>query len=166
MIIALMGVSGSGKTTVGEALAQALVWPFLDADQFHPPANVDKMRAGHPLTDADREPWLARIADELQAILARGDSAVLACSALRNAYRERIARAGDVRFVHLAGDYATIDQRLTARHHRYMPSTLLASQFETLEEPRDALRVDIRLSVAEQVATIIDVLVPARGMTP
>jgi gluconokinase len=166
MIIALMGVSGSGKTTVGEALAQALGWPFLDADQFHPPANVDKMRANHPLTDADRTPWLARIADELQAILARGESAVLACSALRQAYRDRIARAGDVRFVYLAGDFATIDQRLAARHHRYMPSTLLASQFETLEEPRDALRVDIRLSVAEQVATIIDVLAPARGVTP
>jgi gluconokinase len=165
MIIALMGVSGSGKTTVGEALAHALGWVFLDADQFHPPANVEKMRAGHPLTDADRAPWLARIADELRAILARGESAVLACSALRAAYRDRIAQAGDVRFVYLAGDFATIDARLAARHHRYMPSTLLASQFATLEEPRDALRVDIRLSVAEQVATIIDVLVPARGVT-
>jgi gluconokinase len=164
MIIALMGVSGSGKTTVGEALAQALGWAFLDADQFHPPANVDKMRAGQPLTDTDRAPWLDRIVDELRAILDRGESAVLACSALRAAYRGRIAQAGDVRFVYLAGDFATIDARLAARHHRYMPSTLLASQFATLEEPRDALRVDIRLSVAEQVATVIDVLVPARGV--
>ena len=100
----------------------------------------------------------------MRAILDRGESAVLACSALRAAYRERIAQAGDVRFVYLAGDFATIDARLAARHHRYMPSTLLASQFATLEEPRDALRVDIRLSVAEQVATVIDVLVPARGV--
>jgi gluconokinase len=166
MIIALMGVSGSGKSTVGEALASALGWRFLDADEFHPPANVAKMRAGMPLTDEDREPWLARIASELRAILARGESGVLACSALREVYRHRIASAGDVRFVYLAGDQATIAARLASRQHRYMPPTLLASQFATLEEPADALRIDIRLDVAEQVAAIIDVLVPSQRETP
>lgn len=161
-----MGVSGSGKSTVGEALASALGWRFLDADEFHPPANVAKMRAGTPLTDEDREPWLARIAGELRAILARGESAVLACSALREVYRDRIASAGDVRFVYLAGEQATIAARLASRQHRYMPPTLLASQFATLEEPADALRIDIRLDVAEQVAAIIDVLVPSQRETP
>ena len=160
MIIVLLGVRGSGKSAIGEPLARDLGWRFLDADAFHPPANVEKMRAGQPLTDEDRGPWLDRIAAELRAILARGESAVLACSALREAYRDRIASAGDVRYVYLEGDYATIEARLAARHHRYMPPSLLASQFATLEEPRDALRVDIRLSIAEQVATIIDVLVP------
>ena len=162
MIIVLMGVSGSGKTTIGEALAARLRWRFLDADEFHPAANVEKMRAGHALTDDDRMPWLRRIQDELAAIIARGESAALACSALKEAYRKVIAGAGDVRLVYLAGDYATIDARLRARHHRYMPATLLASQFETLEIPRNALAIDIRMSVDEQVSAIVDTLVPAQ----
>ncbi len=160
MIIVLMGVSGSGKTTIGEALAARLRWRFLDADEFHPPENVEKMRTGHALTDADRAPWLRRVRDELAAIMSHGESAVLACSALKEAYRAAIASAGDVRFVYLAGDYTTIDARLAARQHRYMPATLLASQFETLEVPRKALTVDIRMSVDEQVSAIIDTLVP------
>lgn len=154
MILVVMGVSGCGKSTVGEALARDLDWPFLDADAYHPPENVAKMAAGTPLTDEDRWPWLDRIAAELQAILARGGHAVLACSALRAAYRERLARAGDVRFVHLRGDYDTIAGRLAARRHRYMPASLLASQFATLEPPGEALDVDIRASVAAQVAAI------------
>jgi gluconokinase len=154
VILVLMGVCGCGKTTVGEALARDLGWPFLDADDFHPPANVAKMAAGTPLTDADREPWLDRMAGELTAILERGGHAVLACSALRQHYRDRLKAAGDVRFVHLAGDYATIAQRLASRQHRYMPASLLESQFATLEVPGDALSVDIRDSVAVQVAAI------------
>jgi len=154
LILVLMGVCGCGKTTVGEALAQSLGWPLLDADDFHPPANVAKMAAGKALDDADRWPWLDGIAERLRVILAQGGNAVLACSALRQAYRDRIASAGNVRFVHLAGDYATIAARLASRQHRYMPASLLASQFATLEIPSDALVVDITGSVAEQVSAI------------
>jgi len=155
VIIVVMGVCGCGKSTVGEALANAVHWPFLDADDFHPQANVEKMARGEPLTDDDRWPWLDRIGAELTSILARGGHAVLACSALKAAYRERLARAGDVRFVHLHGDYQTIATRLASRQHRYMPASLLASQFATLEMPVDALTVDVRDRVDAQVAKIV-----------
>ena len=161
MIVVLVGVCGCGKTTIGEALAADLGWRFLDADQFHPDANVAKMAAGTPLTDEDRWPWLDGIARELKTILAGGGHAILACSALKAAYRDRLRAAGDVRFVHLAGDFDTIAARLAARQHRYMPASLLASQFATLEPPQDALQVDIRMSIAEQVAAIRDVFAPA-----
>ena len=151
-----MGVSGCGKSTVGQALATAVGWPFFDADDFHPPANVAKMAAGLPLEDADRWPWLDRIGDELRAVLARGGHAVLACSALREAYRARLRRAGDVRFVYLKGDAATIAARLSGRQHKYMPPSLLPSQFATLEPPTDALAVDLREPVAVQVQRIRD----------
>jgi gluconokinase len=154
VILVLMGVCGSGKSTVGEALAASLGWQFLDADDFHPPANVAKMASGAPLTDDDRWPWLDRIADELRAVLARGGHAVLACSALKAAYRERLQRAGDVRIVYLAGDAATLAARLAMRQHKYMPPTLLPSQLATLEEPADALRIDIRDAVPVQVQAI------------
>ena len=154
MIVVLMGVSGSGKTVVGQALAAELGWPFFDGDDFHPPANVAKMAAGTPLDDADRWPWLDRLASEMAAVNARGGNAVLACSALRQAYRDRLCRAGDVRFVHLEGDPETIAARLAARSHRYMPPTLLASQFATLEAPADAIVVDVRDPVPTQVARI------------
>lgn len=156
MILVLMGVCGCGKTTVGEALARALHCRFLDADDFHPPANVDKMAAGEPLTDDDRWPWLDRLAAELARILASGEHAVLACSALKQAYRERLQRAGDVRIVYLKGDESTIAARLAARSHKYMPATLLPSQFAALEEPADALVVDIREPVAAQVEHVRD----------
>jgi gluconokinase len=154
MIVVVMGVSGCGKSTVGEALAESLGWRFLDADDFHPPANVAKMAAGTPLVDEDRWPWLDRLAAEMRAINAGGGDAVLACSALRQAYRDRLAAAGDVRFVHLAGDLPTIAARLASRRHRYMPQSLLASQFATLEPPADAIAVDVRDPVAVQIATI------------
>jgi len=154
VILVLMGVCGCGKSTVGEALARAVGCRFLDADDFHPQTNVDKMASGVPLTDEDRWPWLDIIVNELAQILARGEHGVLACSALKEAYRRRLQRAGDVRIVYLKGDRATIAQRLASRQHKYMPPTLLPSQFAALEEPADALAVDIREPVATQVERI------------
>jgi gluconokinase len=149
-----MGVSGSGKTTIGRALADALGWPFFDGDDFHPPGNVAKMAAGQALTDDDRWPWLDRIGDEMRRILEQSGNAVFACSALKEAYRRRLQRAGDVRIVYLKGDAATIGARLAERAHRYMPASLLPSQFATLEDPGDALVIDIRESPAAQVRRI------------
>jgi len=163
MIVVVMGVSGSGKTTVGEALAGRLGWRFLDADDFHPPANVAKMAAGKPLTDDDRWPWLDRLAEELRGANAGGGNAVLACSALRQAYRDRLAAAGDVHFVHLAGDMATIADRLAARRHRYMPPSLLQSQFATLEPPVGAVSIDVREPLHAQVDAIVAALDLAQG---
>jgi gluconokinase len=156
MIIVLMGVSGSGKSTVGARLAAALGWPLIDADDLHPPQNVSKMAAGIPLADEDRWPWLDRIVDELRRLTADGGNVVLACSALKQRYRDRLAQAGDVRFVHLRGDSATIAARLRARRHRYMPAALLESQFAALEPPEDAIDVDITTSVDAQVHAIVD----------
>ena len=154
MIVVLMGVCGCGKTTIGHALAASLGWPFHDADGFHPEANVAKMAAGSPLDDEDRRPWLDRIAAAMQRIETAHGSAVFACSALKQAYRDRLMRAGDVRLVFLRGDHATIAARLATRRHEYMPASLLESQFATLEDPADALVVDIRADVAAQVAAI------------
>jgi len=154
VIVVLMGVSGSGKTTVGRALADELRWTFIDADDFHPAVNVAKMAAGVALTDEDRWPWLDHLAGELAAIEARGGSVVLACSALKRAYRDRLSRSTMLRWVYLKGDAATIEPRLASRHDHYMPASLLGSQFATLEEPDRAMIVDIRQGVATQVAQI------------
>ena len=158
MIVVLMGVCGSGKTTVGRELADDLDWAFMDADDYHPQANVSKMANGIALTDADRAPWLDRLVMELRRYNLRGDHAVLACSALKQAYRDRLAEGsittGDLRMVYLKGDAATIEPRLASRSGHYMPATLLASQFAALEEPGDALIVDIREPTASQVAFI------------
>jgi gluconokinase len=158
MIVVLMGVCGSGKTTVGRELADDMHWPFLDADDYHPQANVSKMASGVALTDADREPWLDRLVTEVRRYNLRGASAVLACSALKKAYRDRLDKGsvspGDVRVVYLKGDAATIAPRLASRSGHYMPATLLASQFAALEEPSDAIVVDIREPTAIQVAFI------------
>jgi len=160
-----MGVSGCGKTAVGQALAADLGWPFFDGDDFHPEANVAKMAAGTPLTDADRWPWLDRLASEMAAVNERGANAVFACSALKQAYRDRFGRAGDVRFVHLKGEAATIAARMAARSHRYMPPSLLASQFATLEEPEEAIVVDVRDAIPAQTARIRAALQTARKIT-
>jgi gluconokinase len=158
MIVVVMGVSGCGKSTVGAALAGALGWPFIEADDLHPAANVAKMSAGNPLEDSDRWPWLDRIVDALREAQKRHPHVVLACSALKHAYRERLMRAGPTRFVHLRGDEATIATRLAQRRHRYMPATLLASQFATLEPPPEALEIDIGADPSALVAEIIEAL--------
>jgi gluconokinase len=144
MIVILMGVSGCGKTAVGRLLAERLGWRFFDADEYHPSANVEKMRSGTPLTDADRWPWLERLNELLRAREAEGESAVLGCSALRQVYRDRLARGcSNVLWVHLKGSFELIQARLQARLGHYMPASLLKSQFDALEEPRDALVIDI-----------------------
>jgi gluconokinase len=140
MIVIVMGVSGCGKSTIGQPLAERLGCPFLDADEFHPPANVAKMAAGIPLTDADRWPWLALLNGKLK----EHKSAVLACSALKQSYRDVLAKGlTGCRFVHLRGSLELIRARLAERRHRYMPASLLESQFATLEPPQDAIEVDI-----------------------
>ena len=154
MTVLLMGVSGSGKSTVGPALAAELNWPFLDADSLHPPANVAKMASGIPLTDADRWPWFDRIVAEMRRYSAAGKNVVIACSALKQAYRDRLASGGFVRVVYLKGDAETIAPRVAGRRGHFMPPSLLASQFATLEEPDNAIVVDITQPVAAQVAAI------------
>jgi carbohydrate kinase (thermoresistant glucokinase family) len=135
-IAVVMGVSGSGKTTIAQGLAAAEGWVLLEGDSFHPPANVAKMAAGTPLTDDDRWPWLRAIAAAIDAHRARGESAVVACSALRRAYRDiLIGDRPDVRLVYLEGSKALIGERMRARKHHFMPPALLDSQFATLEPP-------------------------------
>jgi gluconokinase len=143
MVIVLMGVTGSGKTVVGELLARELGWKFYDGDDFHPRANVEKMAAGVPLTDEDRFPWLRLLAEKIGRWVDRGEQAILACSALKAVYREILVCRPEVRVVHLQGSIELIRQRLEERVHRYMPPSLLASQFATLEDPHDALTIDI-----------------------
>jgi len=145
MIIILMGVSGSGKTTVGRLLAKELDWPFYDGDDFHPPANVEKMRADIPLDDDDRDGWLASLQNLIRQKIDDGQNAILACSALKQKYRARLRqdRPHEVRLVYLKGDFALIQQRLQTRRHHYMNPNLLQSQFDALEEPADALTIDI-----------------------
>ena len=144
MIIILMGVSGSGKTTIGARLAQALGWPLYDGDQFHPQANVTKMQQGVPLTDADRWPWLHALRVHIETCLHQDVSAVLACSALKQAYREYLIIDEDqVKLVYLKGDYDLIHERLAQRQGHFMPPGLLASQFAALEEPEWGIVVDI-----------------------
>ncbi len=159
MIVVVMGVSGAGKTTVGAALAAEKGWDFLDADDFHPPANVAKMAADTPLTDADRWPWLERLNTELRLRDAAGASAVLACSALKQAYRTQLmAGLQAARLVFLNGSFDAILTRMETRRHKYMPASLLRSQFDTLEPPADALEVDATLPVPDAVRGIAQAL--------
>lgn len=144
MVIILMGVAGSGKTTVGEKLAAALGWSFRDADEFHPPENVAKMSAGTPLTDTDRAPWLAAIRAHIDACLARGEGSVVTCSALKERYRAvLLADPARVKLVHLTGEPALLAARIGARLGHFMKPEMLPSQLAALEPPRDALVVDI-----------------------
>ena len=154
-----MGVSGCGKTTVGKALAERLHATFLDADDFHPAANVEKMRAGTPLNDEDRTPWLATLNRKLRERSQRGEPVVLACSALKLRYREAIsARIAHVDWVFLDGSFEVIAERMRARTNHYMPESLLRSQFEAMERPDNAIHISIELSAAEQVEAALSAL--------
>ena len=140
MILVVMGVSGCGKSTVGQLLASRLHCRFLDGDEFHPPENVAKMAAGVPLTDADRRPWLQALNGKLQ----EQPNAVLACSALKESYRQLLSQGlPEYRFVHLRGSIELIRARLAERRHRFMPASLLESQFASLEPPHGAIEIDI-----------------------
>jgi gluconokinase len=152
----VMGVSGSGKSTVAEALGERLGWRFEDGDSFHPATNVAKMAAGHPLTDEDRWPWLNAIADEIERTCKAGGHVIIACSALKHAYRKVLLRGrDDVRFVFLRGDQELIAGRLAHRKGHFMPPELLTSQFRTLEPP-DASEHVITVSIDAAVETIVD----------
>ena len=159
-VLVIMGVSGSGKTTTGHALADRLHADFLDGDDLHPPANRDKMAAGHPLTDADRAPWLTAVGAWIDARIAADELGIIPCSALKRRYRDMLRRP-EVVFVYLHGTYDQIAQRLRERSGHFMPVALLDSQFADLEPPRAderAFRVDITSPSAEQAATIASAL--------
>ena len=157
--LVVMGVSGSGKSTIADHLARRLGWRYEDGDGFHPPANVAKMSAGHPLTDEDRWPWLRAIADEIDRLAAAGERAVIACSALKRAYRDILVHGrDDVRIVFLQGTQELIAARLVARKGHFMPSGLLASQFRTLEPPGVDER-PIKVSIDAPVEAIVDSIV-------
>jgi gluconokinase len=152
-----MGPAGSGKTTVGKLLAAQLSWEFADGDDFHPPANIEKMSRGIPLTDEDRLPWLKSIRDAMQQWQAQGKNAVIACSALKRSYRELLgigANEKDVRLVYLKGTYDLLLERLHSRKGHYMKDKMLVSQLADLEEPEDALTVDVSKSPEEIVSEI------------
>ncbi|MDP3692129.1 gluconokinase [Bradyrhizobium sp.] len=158
-----MGVSGSGKSSVGERLAERLGWRFEDGDRFHPAGNVAKMSAGQPLTDQDRWPWLQAIADEIDRVCGAGERAVIACSALRRAYREVLVHGrDDVRIVYLDGTQDLIAARLAARKGHFMPPGLLASQFGTLEPPAQNEH-PVTVSIDAPVETIVDDIIRRLG---
>lgn len=143
MVILVMGTTGAGKTTVGKLLASRLGWTFLDADDFHPAANIEKMKHGIPLTDPDREPWLKNIHSELLHLNSAGKNAVLACSALKQSYRDTLSAGLDFRVVYLRGTYEQMRQHILARHGHFAGESILAGQFADLEEPTDALTLDV-----------------------
>lgn len=154
--IILMGVAGSGKTTVGRALAARLGWTFYDADDYHPAENIARMASGVPLQDADRLPWITALQALIWALLEEGHPGVLACSALKQAYRRKLLEGNeDAKIVYLKGDYDLIWSRISGRQEHYMKPQMLRSQFDDLEEPDDVLTVDIAGTVEEIVDAIL-----------
>jgi gluconokinase len=154
MIVLLMGVSGSGKTTVGKLLASNLGWKFEDADGFHSPANITKMSQGTPLTDEDRLPWLANMASAIRDWLNHSENVILACSALKQRYRDQLLIDQQVKLVYLRGSFELILSRMQQRGSHYMKPDMLRSQFEALEEPQDAITVDITPPPADLASEI------------
>ncbi|WP_392535510.1 gluconokinase [Nostoc sp. C117] len=163
MIILLMGVSGSGKTTIGKLLAESLDWKFSDADDFHSPENIEKMQHGIPLSDLDRVPWLQDLRTAIQQWLQQNQNMVLACSALKDSYRQFLVSDSDglcpdgsdrIKLVYLKGSYELIQKRLQERHNHYMTEKLLDSQFNTLEEPLNTIYIDIAQTPEEILQNI------------
>jgi gluconokinase len=157
VIVIVFGVSGAGKTTIGKLLAEDLNWRFYEADDFHPRANIEKMRSGRPLTDEDRWPWLEQLRELIARSLTVKENAVLACSVLKRAYRERLRVSDDVKFVFLRGDYALVEKQLRRRSGHFMNPDLLRSQFADLEEPapdEDVIAIELGPSPRKLVDTI------------
>jgi gluconokinase len=162
----MMGVSGSGKSTIADKLAERTGWKYEDGDRFHPPSNVAKMSAGHPLTDEDRWPWLQAIAAEIDRACAAGEHVVIACSALKRVYRDILVHGrNDVRIVYLRGTQALIAERLARRKHHFMPADLLDSQFRTLEPP-EASENALTVSIDAPVEAIVDDIVRQLKLVP
>ena len=155
MIVLVMGVVGAGKTTIGQLLAAKLGWEFVDGDSFHPPANIKKMKRGIPLDDADRLPWLNAIHDAIVHWIADHKNVVLACSALKRSYRDRLVISPEVKIVYLKGSPEVISQRLRLRHGHFATEQLLASQLATLEVPENAIAVEIN---QPPPAIVVDVI--------
>lgn len=165
-VLVVMGVSGSGKSTIADRLAQRLDWDFEDGDIFHPARNVAKMSAGQPLTDEDRRPWLQAIAEEIDRACEAGEHLVVACSALKRAYRDLLVHGrDDVRIVFLSGTLELIASRLAARKGHFMPPGLLASQFRTLEPPANSEN-PVTVSIDAPVEVIVDDIITRLGLIP
>jgi len=154
VIVIIMGTTGAGKTTIGTMLATQINWQFADADTFHPPANIEKMSKGIPLNDADRVPWLAAMRKAILEWIAAGKNLVLACSALKRAYREELRASPEVKIVYLKGSYALFAERIRRRHGHFAGERILAGQFADLEEPADAITIDAAQSPEQIVAEI------------
>lgn len=160
-VLVVMGVSGCGKSTVGEGLSERLDWPFLEGDSLHPPENVAKMESGQPLTDDDRWPWLERIAEWIEERHKAGEDGVVTCSTLKRSYRKVLDRRGDgVVFVFLHGERETLEARMRARTGHFMPASMLASQLETLEPPGDDEPV-VPVAIEQSPAAIVEQVVAA-----
>src|SRR6266446_3253385 len=149
-----MGVTGAGKTTIGTTLAKQLNWEFADADTFHPPANIEKMSHGIPLKDADRAPWLAAMRKAILEWIAAGKNVILACSALKRAYRDELRPSAEVKIIYLKGTYTLFAERIRHRHGHFAGEQILAGQFADLEEPEDAITIDAALPPQQIVAEI------------